>query len=232
MTTIRSLVAAAAAFFIWPALGWSHPHQWVDVVETVVLDDDGLAGVRQEWRLLRAYNIDIMRSYDWDHDGAFDEAEQEALYDSALMPFVLFNSFFRLSWNGGEYMTNAVSDFSARIVDDEVVFEFFVPIGLELGDEPAVVELLVYDSSIYTSYDLFNCFVEGPDGVSCSMEFVPVPDTISHGLDGLATRLALTIARTGTGSRAAAAAPALAPNIVPRDGNELAAPSNPFFGAP
>lgn len=228
----RTLRVASACFLVMlslPAAVHAHPHVFIDVVETIRLDGRGIAGVGQEWRLQGAFGLDIEYAYDLNRDGAFDAAEQASVYDSTFLPLWMENSFFRLNFGDVEYTAVSVEDFSADIVNGEVRFSFYIPCGIYKSAEPVEIETITYDSSIYISFDLYDCRIEGGDGTAYSLEFVPEPGVISHGRDRCGTRV-----RFGVGAADSAAAPTdgngLAGNLVPMVGDGPAAPVNPFTG--
>jgi len=226
-------ICISAIFFV-PQEAHAHPHVFIDVVQTVHLDERGIAGVSQEWRLQGSFSLDIEANYDTNHDGAFDEAEQASIYDTKFLPLWLYNNLFRLKLAGVEYTALAVKDFSATMDRGEVRFFFYIPCGIDLSGTSAAVDLIAYDSSIYVSFDLNNCLVEGRDGWGCSLEFISDPGIISHGPDRCGTWVRLGLEHTGPveSGTAMMAGAGFSGNLVPMTGSGPAAPVNPFTGAP
>jgi len=221
-----------AALFLLPTALHAHPHVFIDVVETIRLDERGIAGVGQEWRLQGAFGLDTQYAYDLDRDGAFDEAEQASIYDSTFLPLWTDNRFFRLNFRGVEYTAASIEDFRAEIVNEEVRFTFYIPCGIRRSAGPVEIETITYDSSVYISFDLYDCRIEGGDGTAYSLEFVPEPSVISHGRDRCGTRVRFGVEPAGPSAAPADDGPG--DNLVPMVGGGPAAPFNPFtgYGAP
>lgn len=224
------IVATIIIALLLPTTLHAHPHVFIDIVETIHLDDHGIAGVSQEWRLQGAFSLDTQHSYDLNRDGEFSEAEQASIYDTTFLPLWLEVSFFRLHLMGVEYTAVSVQDFSAQLSSGEVRFNFYIPCGIQGSEQPIEIDMITYDSSIYISFDLYDCRVSGGDGTQYSLEFVPDPSILSHGRDGCGTRVRFSIEPQNPAQASKSGAAIVADNLVPMVGNGPAAPVNPFTG--
>lgn len=128
------------------------------------MDEHGVVGVSQEWRLQGAFSLNIEYGYDLNRDRQFDEVEQASIYDSTFLPLWLASSFFHLHLLGVEYKAVSVQDFSAKLANGEVLFNFYIPCGILQSDKPIEIEIITFDSSMYISFDLYDCNISGDDG--------------------------------------------------------------------
>ena len=205
----------------------AHPHVFIDVVMTVHLDEEGIAGIYQECSLFGMVPLELVKYYDVDRDGSFDTGEQACLYDTYFLPLWLINPFFILRVGGTEYSTFEIRDFRAEATNDGVKLAFSIPCAVRLPAGQTTVDIIDYDSTIYISFDMYNCIVDRDSAVFSDLSFVPDPDKISHGPDRCGTWASLTLDRTEGPETVQLA------NLTPI--LAAAAPQasvNPFYGQP
>ena len=70
--------------FFLPVLLSAHPHMQFNSTAEFVWEGKKLAGVFLEWQFDSFFSADIIRAYDVNADGSFDEAETRAVFEGAF----------------------------------------------------------------------------------------------------------------------------------------------------
>ena len=126
----------------------SHPHVFIDAGLEVELDESGVKGLRLTWTFDEYFSAWIIHEYDADENGAFCEAEQRALFNEVFINLENYNFFTRILRDGRDIPVT-VEQFAAAIARDRVVYSFFVPLGLVVGEREEPLYIAVYDESFY-----------------------------------------------------------------------------------
>ncbi|GAB1454901.1 hypothetical protein MASR2M48_02010 [Spirochaetota bacterium] len=93
---------------------FAHPHQWVDAVFTLLIQDELLEGIQVDWHLLRNFSLDMQCRYDHDHDGVFSPEEQIELYESAFLSIALPTYYFHMRIADKQYASTVIEKFQRR----------------------------------------------------------------------------------------------------------------------
>jgi ABC-type uncharacterized transport system substrate-binding protein len=127
----------------------AHPHVWIDVVATFVFERGKLAGVRLEWTFDEFLSDTLVRTYDKDKDGTFDEKETQQIQAQAFSSLKDQNYFTHLSLGGKKIPIREVTDFSAMLRKGRLVYRFTVPLHPGVDPAKTPVALSVYDETYY-----------------------------------------------------------------------------------
>ena len=127
----------------------AHPHVWIDAVATFVFEGGSLVGLRQHWRFDEFFSSFVIEEHDANGDGVFDQAEIDAIREQAFANLREYGYFTHARLDGEKLALDKVSDFTARIEDDLLVYEFTMVLPEPVDPGAERVEAAIYDSEYY-----------------------------------------------------------------------------------
>lgn len=213
---------------------FAHPHQWVDAVFTLLIQDELLDGIQVDWYLLRNFSLDMQCRYDHDHDGVFSPEEQIELYESAFLSIALPTYYFHMRIADKQYASTVIENFSAAIIHGEVVLSFYVPCKLPVHPKLPLA-ITAFDGRNYTSFDVLDCRIRGSPEPKSKLEFIPDLSIPSHGSDGCAVWAQLTFTDDTTHSLSEEPGfilPTISSLVLEDEGSSIYLSTNPFTGKP
>ena len=152
MRALRWLTEAAIALSIYIAIGSStaqaHPHVWIDLRSTVVLDDAGrITAIEQQWLFDPLYTV-----FATDELTTKTSKPAEALRALAARNLRELHSldYFTVVRVGNAKATfGKVSEFSSELRQGRLWMHFVVPLATPIDPTSQRVEFAVYDPSYY-----------------------------------------------------------------------------------
>ena len=145
MRPFRTLLAAVLLALLSGATdARGNPHVWVETGITFELDGHAVTGLTFAWRFDDYYSDHAIRSYDVDGNGALEAEEITTLRTGAFDPLGEFDYHVHIWAHGGKLESHAVDQFTAKIEDSRLVFEFSVPVAppVDPNVEPVTVSVL------------------------------------------------------------------------------------------
>jgi ABC-type uncharacterized transport system substrate-binding protein len=121
-------VGALLAFMGRPEPVDAHPHVWIDAVVTLVFQDGQLVGLRHHWEFDEFFGSFVIEEHDVDRNGAFDETEVAAVQANAFSNLRDYGYFTHVRIDGAEVPLSEVADFTARIENGVLLYEFGMPL--------------------------------------------------------------------------------------------------------
>ncbi len=163
----------AALFLLAPARdGEAHPHVYVDVSLTFVVDGTGLAAIREEWRFDDIFSRAILDDIEVD-PATISTAEGQAKVKQGAFDYLVNFGYFTFIENKGKRLpVIEVRDFKASLGEGRLAYGFTVPLSLafaELRDFRVAVFDREYYSDILLLKDGIFLEVNGPAQVSHSV---------------------------------------------------------------
>ena len=137
--------------FLLPLPCGAHPHVFLYSTVTIVFDDAGLAGFRVKWRFDEMFSSSILLDFDKNGNKRFEPPEIQAVEAGAFANLKQFNYFMHVRINGKPFEVQYVTDFSAAMEDDKLVYRFFVPCHVTAIETFKQVSLSIYDQTYYSS---------------------------------------------------------------------------------
>jgi len=144
-----------------PALLTAHPHMQFSSTAEFVWKGRQLSGVFLEWRFDPFFSADIIRGYDLDRDGRFNDEETGAVYDGAFSNLRNYYYFTFISQGKRRETPKKIEQFSVRQEEGILYYRFFISLA---GWSSGPLRLAVYD---YT----FFCDIRYPDKNPVRMRF-------------------------------------------------------------
>jgi ABC-type uncharacterized transport system substrate-binding protein len=127
----------------------AHPHVFIDNRISVVFNDKGLAGFRHEWIFDEMFSSTIIREFDLDADGKFNEKEIKGLVKGAFSNLKEYNYFTDIAINGNQFKIKEFKDFHAEIDSGAMIYEFFLPCEVPVSRLIQEVTIAVYDPTYF-----------------------------------------------------------------------------------
>jgi ABC-type uncharacterized transport system substrate-binding protein len=143
--TAASLLALGAR----PGPVVAHPHVWIDVAATFVFENGALVGLRQHWRFDELFSSFVIEEHDANGDRALDQVEIEAIRAQAFSNLREYGYFTHARLDGETLPLDEASDFTARIEDDLLVYEFTMLLPQPVDPGAARFAAAIYDAEYY-----------------------------------------------------------------------------------
>lgn len=152
------IAALAAGLVAGAGPAAAHPHVWIDMRSTALLDAAGLVeAVRIEWQFDRFYSSFAIEDLDTDRNRKVSDAEADAWARTAFGNIAEVGYFAELLVDGRSYPPTKAEKPAGRWIDDRLFMSFVVRL-----DEPADPRKVAVG---YMSYDpLFYIDIRHPDG--------------------------------------------------------------------
>ena len=135
---------------------WSHPHVFVSTSVDMVFDDKGLAGFRIMWLFDDMFSSMIILDFDKNNNKRLEASEIKSIKKGAFSNLSGFDYFTHIKIEGKPFKVKYVNAFNAKIFNDRLVYEFFVPCHVPALDSFKEVTLAVYDMTFYSSVSLMK----------------------------------------------------------------------------
>ncbi len=135
---------------LWPAVtSWSHPHVFLSNTVQVVFDEKGVAGFTIRWIFDEMFSSMIILDFDKNGDNRFEPSEIDNIKQDAFSNLRNFNYFTHITIKGTAFKVRYVTDFTAEIIDDALVYQFFLPCHVHATETFKEVRFSVYDHTFY-----------------------------------------------------------------------------------
>jgi ABC-type uncharacterized transport system substrate-binding protein len=141
--------------------GFSHPHVFVDVDLVIVFNEQGLAGFRQRWLFDEMFSSTILMSFDKNKDHMLTVHEIEEIKKSAFNNLRNYGYFTHILIEGNTFEVKYVTEFSAEIHDNRLLYTFFVPCHVVASEQFKHITVSLFDETYYTDVALLS------DSLSC-----------------------------------------------------------------
>lgn len=149
----KSRLIIAVGIFVWmllPLHSGAHPHVYIANRFTVLFDDQGMAGIRVNWVFDKFFSTMIREDYDGNHNGALEPAEVSAIKKGAFSNLANHGYFVHIKIDGQPFEVKFVTDFSARMREGALIYEFTVPCHVRAAARPKQIRVAPYDPTYYT----------------------------------------------------------------------------------
>lgn len=133
----------------------AHPHVFVDASVTFVLDDSGLAEVRENWIFDDLFSRAVMSDLNLTPADLDTPGGQAAIRDGAFAYLKNYGWFTFIESGGKRVPVTEARDFRASLSDGRLVYDFTLPVGLP-ADRMNGFRLGVFDPEYYTDIVLVD----------------------------------------------------------------------------
>ena len=141
----RGAIVGAILTAVLPGAAHAHPHVFVDYSVEFRVKDDAITGLRLIWTFDDQYSAVVIETADRDHDDKLSSAEN-AILAKRVVPSLEKNHLYTdVMLDGVKWQPSHVSDFTAKIDDDRIVYSFAV----DLPHPTQRVSVSTYDAEYY-----------------------------------------------------------------------------------
>lgn len=147
--SLTILLWAMAALLLPAGQGAAHPHVYVDASLTFVVDESGLAAMRQQWLFDDMFSQAIMADLELDAASLATPAGQAAIREGAFAYLANYDYFTLIESGGRRIRPAAIEDFRATLSDGRLVYTFTMPLGLGFG-QIRNFRVAIFDKDYYT----------------------------------------------------------------------------------
>ncbi len=127
----------------------AHPHVFVEPELTLVFDAQGLAGIKHVWFFDEMFSAMILEDYDVDDSMEFNTSEIAAIQEGAFHNIAEWGYFTYFKKDNTNIPVQKIQDFTAKIQDGSVLYEFFIPYQIPCGTH---VSIAVFDPDYYVDF--------------------------------------------------------------------------------
>ena len=145
----RTAISVCLMLFLACTVAVAHPHAFASSAVDVVFDEKGVAGFRVRWLFDEMFSSMILMDFDQDGDRKLNAAEIEGLKKGAFDNLRKFSWFTHIRVDGKPFAVKFVTDFSARVHKDKLIYQFFVPCHVAGRATPRNIAFSLYDKEYY-----------------------------------------------------------------------------------
>lgn len=144
-------ILIALAVLSAAATSWAHPHVFIVQRIQVVFDDNGLAGVKIRWKFDDMFASMISEDYDRNRNGQLEPKEVDLVEENAFSNLSQFSYFTFIKINDQPFEVKYIKDFNARLADNRLEYEFFIPCHVKATDRAKKISVATYDPTYYSA---------------------------------------------------------------------------------
>lgn len=142
------ILLIVSVFLIGESLA-AHPHVFIDNSATILFDKLGFAGVEAEWIFDEMFSGTIIQDFDENKDGEFSGVEIKEIEEGAFSNLKNFDYFTHMRVNGENFKVEQVENFTARIAEANVIYNFLIQCPVKSEDFYKEVEIAFYDKTYF-----------------------------------------------------------------------------------
>jgi ABC-type uncharacterized transport system substrate-binding protein len=157
----------------------AHPHVWIDLRTTVVLDDQGrVAAIGQEWLFDPIYSAYVTGGI----DPATDNGRKALadLIDESMRNLRDYDYFMRVRSDGTRQTLGDVHDYAAEMRGDRMLYRLTVPLAEPVDPRTHNLDVAVFDPTYYIEMVHLEGDVvafQGANPAGCGARIIePAPD--------------------------------------------------------
>lgn len=127
----------------------AHPHVFIDYTVDFMFNENGLIGMKTEWFFDEMYSSMLLQDYDVNKDGEFSSDEIVKTEKDAFSNLANYNYFIYITNKDKCLKVRTVSDFSVRVSEDRVIYNFFIAYVVPANPSYQEIEVCMYDETYY-----------------------------------------------------------------------------------
>ncbi len=156
----------------------AHPHVWITVQISVLLEHDAIVGLRHTWQFDKDYLAGALTDYDSNRDGKLSAEELTPLRASSMAVLAEYQFFTIANTAEQPIKLLPANDLTITQRDDRLEFHFTIRLAKPLPKLTAEFRFEVYDPTFYSAFAFATSEPIGFDGsssASCSAVIVLDP---------------------------------------------------------
>ncbi|MCK5075854.1 MAG: DUF1007 family protein, partial [Calditrichia bacterium] len=153
---IKLIILFVLFFVISPVLIFAHPHIFIANAFTFVFNDIGLAGLRVKWVFDEMYSASLIMDFDSSRNNIFEENEIAVIEQQAFSNLENYGYFLHINFDNSNSDITSVVEFRAEIVDNRIVYYFFIPLNYNAESVKKTISAGCYD-------DTYFCYISNSE---------------------------------------------------------------------
>ncbi|MBN1797631.1 MAG: DUF1007 family protein [Spirochaetales bacterium] len=162
-------------FLIAQTSASAHPHVFIENSFTFVFNDRGLSGIHINWILDEMFSATIIMDYDWNKNAFFEDSEIQAVKQGAFTNLKNYNYFLHINIDYVNFNITYATDFRAEIVNNRVVYSFFIPVNVQAVSTVKIISAGCYDETYFCDISYSKVYpvrLKNNSRYDCSWEIV------------------------------------------------------------
>ncbi len=131
---------------------YSHPHMFVDVTQHLVMNENGLEGIRMEWLVDEMNSLQIVEAYDINKNSEIDPSENSEMTNSL---FPLIERVVSISINENSDFDVNVAEFNSHFTDQNLLqCSFFLSLAaVNYSNDETDIAIKVDDDQQFVAFE-------------------------------------------------------------------------------
>ena len=146
-----ALIAFVSGVGATPAA--AHPHVWVTVRDTVVIEHDQILGVQHEWTFDDMYTTMAIEGLDKNKDGKYDRGELQELAQTNIDGLKDFENFTYAQVAGMKVLFGQPKDYWLDHTNNVLTLHFYLPLAQPLAVSTPHFKVTVTDPSYFIGFE-------------------------------------------------------------------------------
>ncbi len=135
----------------------SHPHVFIETSMEFIFNESELKGFRLKWVFDEMFSSVVMQDCDKNKDILLDKKEIRIIEKDYFSNLKNYNYLCHLIHKDKKCEIKGVKEFNAYMNEDKkLVYNFFVPVNIELNEQFKSIKLTVYDDTYYIAVGLLK----------------------------------------------------------------------------
>jgi len=214
---LKKYILATTVFMLFfVSVARAHPHVFIDASPVIVIDEQGVAGIRQHWVFDDMFTSAILSDIGVAPDDIGTTAGQTAIRDGAFSYLKNFDYFTAVHLDAEQLPIKEAMDFRASTTEDNrLVYDFYLPLNIPV-EKQHTLRIAIYDKEYYSDIllkeDEISFEING--AISVSHTVSPAKDLAYWGGYNIPQGITLHLAPAGVGTGKTPSA-AVAPRTAP-----------------
>lgn len=145
------LALVALVIFLFPKSGMAHPHVFVENKLIIVFDDQGMAGIRVEWVFDEMFSSLIMEDFLGGLPKTLKKQDMTLIKEKVFDNLKEYGYFTFVKINGKPFEVKFIQNFEADVLQERLVYRFFIPCHVKTLAQWKSVTVSQYDPTYYTA---------------------------------------------------------------------------------
>ena len=146
----KKFITTFFCFFLLAASAYAHPHIFLKNRVEVIFDKNGLTGFKTFWYADDFSTSGLIDGYDENENGRLDDFEIKMFKTDSENNLKNFNYFTYIKINGKAFTIESVENFDAKIIDNKIVYSFFIHRKIPALSKKTEITFSQYDSSYFS----------------------------------------------------------------------------------
>jgi ABC-type uncharacterized transport system substrate-binding protein len=148
-----SIAAALVALLVHAEPAAAHPHVWVTVRDTIVVESGAIIGVQHDWTFDEMYTAMAIEGLDTNHDGKYDRAELQPLAQTNIDGLKEFDNFTYANIGEKKLAFGSPRDYWLEYTNKILKLHFLPPFAEPIRIPVSNLKFNVEDPSYFIAFD-------------------------------------------------------------------------------